>query len=142
MTEFRTRAPGSGGGDGGGDSSSIDGHIERVIENIKNDPEIKMKVAQAAQENGVDPMILKAVFPELGKTAESQTPQVEQAPEQTKPETQVKTVTEKPDAQELIGLIDELGDLLPQGKDTTLEELKELGEDNPDIVQTAIDMRL
>jgi ABC-type uncharacterized transport system YnjBCD substrate-binding protein len=48
-------------------------------------------------------------------------------------------VTEKPSVEELLGFVEEIKQY--KGKDATLEELQEWAEENPELVETAIDLK-
>lgn len=152
MPEFRTRAPGDYGQEGSG-GGGLEKHIERVIDNIKNDPKLKAEIYQELKDNGVNPAVIRAIVPEMQEAGDIQVPQNQVANDmvatqeeshegQTEVRTEVKKVTEKPSPEQLLELIDEIAEVVPNGKETTLEELKEMAEDNPGIVETAIEMKL
>lgn len=145
MVEFRTRAPG-GSDTGGSGGSGIEGHLNNVIENIKSDPELQARLLQEAEANDVDPTLLRAVFPQAGKALEeAQQQQAQQAQRNdtdTDTEPRIRTVTEKPDADDLLALIDEIAELSPNGEETTLGYLRDWGDENRDVLQTAIEMKL
>jgi hypothetical protein len=125
-------------------SSIVDEAIEGFINDLKNDKEKQVQIAQALHENyGIDPQLLSTFVDVPAETAnepaESPTPVPQEATDnQSQNNTQVKTVTESPSPDEVIGFIDELTDYLDE--DTTLAELREYAEDNKDILATAIEL--
>lgn len=147
MVEFRTRAPGDLGG-GEETEGSLDKHIDRVFENIKNNPEIKLNIYQSLKEQGVNPAVIQAVFPEAQKfeqmQAQAQAAEAAQTVESTvedtneNPEPTVKTVTQEPTPEQLLDFVDDIIDLHPKDEEATLGDLKNFGENNPDILENAI----
>jgi hypothetical protein len=125
-------------------SSIVDEAIEGFINDLKNDKEKQVQIAQALHENyGIDPQLLSTFVDVPAETAnepaESPTPVPEETAEnRSENNTQVKTVTESPSPDEVIGFIDELTDYLDE--DTTLAELREYAENNKDLLATAIEL--
>jgi len=123
-------------------------HVSKVLENIKKDPELQAQVAQAAKENGIDPMLLKAAMPGMdvpdgaqeGNLSPRDASEQLQQTDTEETEQQVKTVTEKPDPQQVTDLLKEATEYV--GEDKTLAELIQWCENNPDLLNTAIEMKL
>lgn len=140
MAEFRTQAPGTQTTEDSGGEGKLDEHFNRVVENIKSDPELQLQIAEAAQNNGIDPMLLRAVFPGAAKAQEEkqQMQPTEEAPEDEPP--RVKTVTEQPTPDQLEALLEQVSDLSPDGHNTTIQQMVEFINDEPGMVETAIKM--
>lgn len=145
MVELRTFEEGQQ--DSGG--SDIEGILKSVWQNIQQDPQMQLKLAQGLAEQGIDPTLLGAVKPGLGEAIEKsmQEQAAEQATQQTpnespnpQPEPEVRTVEKDVSVDQLIEFTEEL--IQYRGEDCTLGELVEFAEENPDVVQTAIDMKL
>jgi len=142
MVEFRTRAI----GENEADSSSFENHLEQVYENIRTDPELKKRLMGEASKNDIDPVLLRALFGDDMPTESELQEDMTRNPNEPRPRvesethnTEVVTETEQPDASQLIGFLEEIRDLTPDGM--TLDELREWAEDNEDVVETAIEMR-
>jgi hypothetical protein len=149
MVEFRTRAIGNPEGESKS-SDPIDKAINQVVSELKSDKEKQLKILQALQENyGIDPqlvgMFMEGVDGEGLEQAQTPQPQPQEIPEQAnqepmpEPETKVKEVTVKPEPDELLDFVDEIIEYT--GEETTLKELRDWGENNPDILETAINMK-
>jgi len=124
--------------------SIVDKALEDFINDLKNDKQKQLQIAQALQENyGLDPQLL-STFVDVPQEIDEKPqeipnePQVETVQESNPEKHQVKTVTQAPNPDEVIGFIDELTDYLDE--DTTLAELKEYAEDNKDLLETAIEL--
>lgn len=135
--EFRTRSLGED--EGGSSASSLSDHLERVFDNVKNDPELQKRLLAEAQNSDVDPVLLRAFFGDsLPSPDEIQ--QTMETDETAEMQTETRVVKEKPSPDELIGFLSEIIEL--KSADMTLGELQEWAEENPGVVETAIDMRL
>lgn len=130
------------------DSFDLGSVLDNVIKNVKQDPELKLEIAQRLQEEGINPKILKAIdsdaVPSQQEVAQLQ--QAQQAANQQQEasqtmdnEPEVKKVTEKPSADQVIGFLDEIREYVDD--DWTLADLKQWAEQNKDIVETAIEMK-
>lgn len=138
MVELRTYSEESEGSDG----FDLEGMLQKAWQNIQSDPQAQARLAQQLQESGIDPMLLGAVKPGLADAMQQaeQKQAVEQATNEPTPEPEVKTVTEKPEPEEIKALLDDIIDQF--GEDKTLGELKEFIDENPDLVETAVNLRL
>lgn len=158
MVEFRNTPPGGYEETQKKDTSkfNLDYVLEEAFKNIKENPRSQLQIAQALNENYDIPLEALAVaFPDLAETAQNaagnqevsegeernqkRVEQVEGQPENQE-RTPPKIVKEKPTPEELLEFVEEIIGLT--SPDFTLEELKEFGEENPGIMQTAIDLKL
>lgn len=134
MTEFRTYEPESDGSDG----LDLEGMLKKVWQNIQKDPQMQARLAKSLQEQGIDPSLLGAVKPGMGNVPQAASPEESNDQAQAKPE--VKTVTEKPEPEEIEELLEDIIDQF--GEDKTLGDLREFIGENPEVVETAIKLRL
>lgn len=141
MAEFRTEIPASKKPESSSGGSDFGKYFDRAIENIKNDPQAKAQVAQALQEQyNIPPQVLASVFPEGVEPPEQEAiPENPSDSHNSEVQTEVQTVTEKPSPEQVRNFLGEIIDL--QGPDMTLGELKDFAENNPDILETAIEMK-
>lgn len=143
MPEFRTEVPGTKTPDtSSGGSADFGKHIDRIIENIKNDPESQAKIAQGIQEQyNIPPEVLGGIFPSAMDNP--QVPEKESTPTPTGgndgAKTEVRKVTEKPDPEQVIEFVGELLGYVED--DMTISELHEYMKENKGIVDTAIKMK-
>lgn len=137
MVEFRTRALGTE--EEKTEGLGLDKHLSKVWENIQNDPQLQKALMAEVQEADVDPVLLRAILgPSMVDSPADLGEPMNETPE-PEPEVETKVVTEKPDPDQVIGFLEEVMKLTRQ--DMTLGELHEWAEENPGIVETAIDMR-
>jgi len=146
MAEFRTTPPGSQQEDNSSGSKDM---INSYLDSLKDDPGAALAVLEQAQERGIPPRL---VAPAIGVSSEDlqefmqarqqAQQQAQQQADMTQDSHNAETVESEPamTPQKLIGFVDELSELV--GEETSLAELKDMAEDNPDIVQTAIDLKL
>lgn len=145
MVEFRTTAPGEAQEAEGSEGFGLEGHINSVIDNIKNDPETKAQFAQQLIGSDVNPAILRAIDPELGDFVEeareknAQEAEAQEAEQSQQVQTVTETVMEKPSVEEIQSIIDELIESHPSGEEATLAELKKFAETSPDTVELLLD---
>lgn len=170
MVEYRTQVEGGPTKSDGDESSiSLDDFVNQAISNLQGNRDTQMVLASALEDNGIDPRILTIFSPDLAKLMKKAQEQKEQqqkeqaeqeadspsnkSAEQIKKE--IDNMSEESEEMEdevakskavttddLLKFIEELSAILPKGEDTTLGDLEELGEENPQIVQNAIDSRL
>jgi len=138
MVEFRTEAPGSETEtDDSGGFGEFEKYIDEYIKNVKQNPEAKLKLAQTLEENGVDPQLLTPLIGEVPQEPDN-AQQVQQA-QQTQQQMPTTTDTGPDvDVEQLLDFIGQLKDYT--GEDTTVGEVEEWVDNNPDLAQTAIDM--
>jgi len=130
---------------------TIDDVVGHLAKNIQENPQAQLQVAQIAQQKyGIDPSLLASIFPPMADTLEkaekqqqkqakkAKTQEAEAEESDSDMEVITKEVEKKPKPEQVLGFIDEAIEFL--GEDETLGELKEFGEDNPNMLQTAIDM--
>lgn len=130
---------------------TIDDVVGHLAKNIQENPQAQLQVAQIAQQKyGIDPSLLASIFPPMADTLEkaekqqqkqakkAKTQEAEAEESNSDMEVITKEVEKKPKPEQVLGFIDEAIEFL--GEDETLGELKEFGEDNPNMLQTAIDM--
>ena len=130
---------------------TIDDVVGHLAKNIQENPQAQLQVAQIAQQKyGIDPSLLASIFPPMADTLEkaekqqqkqakkAKTQEAEAEENDSDMEVITKEVEKKPKPEQVLGFIDEAIEFL--GEDETLGELKEFGEDNPNMLQTAIDM--
>jgi len=158
MVEFRTTPPGKGNTEG--DSDWLEGALKQAYQNIQNDPESQARIAVAVNQNYGLPMdLLVPALPKMGEglthleSQEDQTGRVpnEQIDENMKlpndpdatekpvPTPEPKTKTKKPTHDELTDFISEIIEYV--GDDFTLGELRVWATENPDMVNTAIQLK-
>ncbi len=154
--EFRTRSLDNegDGGDASQESEVFDQLINQAKKQLAKDPQKRVNLAKNLYENyGIDPQITALFVPNLENDIQDLQEGKENAPtNQTNPEpantnvpqnqNQVQTMPEPVDitSQDVIDVVESFQDYL--GNEATLEETKEFIEDNSDIVQREIDMRL
>jgi len=130
---------------------TIDDVVGHLAKNIQENPQAQLQVAQIAQQKyGIDPSLLASIFPPMADTLEKAEKQQQKQAKNAKTQEEeaqksdsdmeviTKEVEKKPKPEQVLGFIDEAIEFL--GEDETLGELKEFGEDNPNMLQTAIDM--
>jgi len=129
---------------------TIDDVVGHLAKNIQENPQAQLQVAQIAQQKyGIDPSLLASIFPPMADTLEKAEKQQQKQAKKAKTQAEAqesnsdtevitKEVEKKPKPEQVLGFIDEAIEFL--GEDETLGELKEFGEDNPNMLQTAIDM--
>lgn len=130
MVEFRTGNPAEEATEEA--AGSLDKHINKVIHNVKNDPEIKAQLVQRVQEGDIPPVLLKAIDPSLVDMAE----QSQEQPAESAEVVETKTVSDKPSPEKVMSFVDEI--IKYKGEDTTLGEIKEWCEENPTMLKVAI----
>lgn len=138
---------GSSGGSSGGDLGE---HLSRVWEKIQEEPQLQKVAYQAAEANGID---LSPVIQMMNDGEQAEAPQDQQA---AQTDVSALPAGESPradgggspgeqaalSADDVIGFLRETADVHPKGEQATLGDLIRLGESNPAIIETAIDMRL
>lgn len=136
-------ASSSGGG------LDLGSHLESVVENIKNDPELKLQLAQELEQAGVNPALMRAILPEgisqeeLEQARQKQAMrEAQQAQAQGQAQAETETMDHNIQTSDLLEFVEEISNLAPDGKDTTLGDLESFARDNPEVVQRAIDMKL
>jgi len=138
MVEFRSRIVEPDKEEQGG---TFEKHLDRVIENIRNDPEIQGQLLQELQESDINPAFLKAVtgmeIPQ--QTQEEPAEEPAEQPSKQPPQTRIKKVTEKPTPDQLIAFLGEVQEYTDEGM--TLGELSNWAEENKDLVKTAIELK-
>lgn len=148
MVEYRTNQTGESDGSGGKDAGVIDGGIvdralENAINHVRNDPKAQVQIAQSLQENyGIPPEVIGAFVGEIPDDT-SQVPAPEQeTPEnaQAAPQIDASMTGEDLTADDVLGFLDEIADYT--GEDTTVAELREFAEENPDVIETALSLKL
>lgn len=152
--EFRTDLPSSEQPEESDSGSTLEGLLETYVDGVKDDPEMKLQILGMAEENGIDPVLLKPLV-DLDKSEiqKIQAAQQQQQAEQQQPQAgdtrhnddPPKPMPEKVDTdsitpEDMSEFVSELMDYLDE--DTTLSELKEYVDENPDLVQTAIKIHL
>lgn len=151
MPEFRTRPPGGESEENSGGNSGIESMLNEVVENIQESPQLQAQVAQAMQQSGLNPQLLKAVAPEIEVPAEDRaaSPDVSQRDagaditssvghSDDSPPAKTDGGDTKPSPEDIEALLDDI--ISYTGEDWTLAELKDFTSNNPDVIKTAIDM--
>lgn len=117
------------------------------VEDMLQNPAAKKAVLQQAEQLGIHPVIARAFLPgedvgpeDVQEVAQSEQNAIDETPEPTPEPTPEVSEGEAPDVNldTVESILAEVESLL--GKDTTVGELQEFVEDNPDIVQNAIDI--
>lgn len=144
MTEFRTSPPGGEQQENtGGDSGSLETLISEAVDNIKETPELQMQLAQVMQEQGINPKLLQAIAPDMQlPDGGSESPQVANPPQNMPPSGIPETdggEIKNPTPEDISALLEDIIEYT--GEDWTLGELKDLADENPDILETTISMR-
>lgn len=152
--EFRTEVPGPSEDEKkGGPSSTVDSLLNKYIEGVKDDPQMKLQLLQTLKQNGVDPSLVAPLvdldseeIQQLAQqqAAQQQTQQVENTepeptPNMTEDTTEKVEVNKKPSPEKVMGFLDEIIEL--NDEDMTLGELREWCEENTNMVETAINLK-
>lgn len=152
MVEFRTEPPKSEKKDeSDGGSDTLDSLLNTYIEGVKEDPELKLQLLSMAEDNGLNPALLQPLVDldkeEIQQLQQAQAQrQMEANNQQNNQQNQQaqqlpsKDKMEEVTPQDLSEFLDELMEY--KEPDTTIEELQEFVDENPQMTQTAIDLKL
>lgn len=135
------------------ESATNGGPIERAFENafeqIKNDKKQQIKIAQALKDNyGIEPQLLQLFFPDLQTDIPQENQEeselimpeeLESGPDGQEPTQEPVSLADNLTPQDLSDFVGELMEYLDE--DTTLKELKEMIDNNPDVIQMALEQR-
>lgn len=155
MPEFRTRPLNEQKDEQSVGGITLNDVINQFYSNIQENPEAQLRLVQIAQEQyNIDPSLLAAVIPEVGETIK----QAQQQEQQESGEANGKSAqsgnreaateeivvqkSQEVQPEDVIGFLKEASDIHPNGEAMTMQEWINWAENNKDMVQTAIDMRL
>lgn len=153
--EFRTEPPGKKDEKGGG--TGLESLVERYLDGLQKDPESQMAVLQMAEEQGIPPALISPMvdldtqkIQEIQAARQAQQEQLEAQQEgQKDPAVERREMTpepaEEPVEQELTP--SDIADILESvidyfDEETTLGELQKFVDENPEIIDTALDLDL
>lgn len=167
MVEFQTESSeGPSQKDEDSGDYSVNDFLNQAAKNLQGNKDAQMVLASALEDNGIDPRFLSVFSDDLAslmrqaqeqkarKEQENQTDRQENQTQADKEQEIQQMTQESPEmenevaeaesmtVEDLIGFINDLKAILPNGGETTLNDVEELAEQNPDVVQNQIDARL
>lgn len=151
--EFRTEVPGPSKDEKEGSLSAVDSLLDKYIEGVKDDPQMKLQLLQTLKQNGIDPSLVAPLVDldsgEIQQIAQQQAVQQQAeeventnnnpTPNMTEDTTEKVEVNKKPKPEQVTGFLDEIIDL--NDENMTIGELRDWCYDNPNMVETAIDLK-